>query len=52
MPLENLIQLIETLQQRIQQHGDALRQSAMLTRYVLVDPLLRGLDWDTVIFPE
>lgn len=47
MPLESLIQLIETLQQRIQEHGDALRQSEMLTRYVLVDPLLRGLGWDT-----
>ena len=47
MPLEGLIRLLETLQQRIQQHGDALRQSEMLTRYVLVDPLLRGLGWDT-----
>ena len=28
-------------------HGDALRQSEALTRYTLIDPLLRELGWDT-----
>ena len=47
MPLESLLKLVETLRERIQQHSAALRQSEMLTRYVLVDPLLRELGWDT-----
>ena len=47
MPLESLHLLIETLKRRIQDHGDALRGSEMLTRYALIDPLLRELGWDT-----
>ncbi|MBI2866255.1 MAG: hypothetical protein HYX99_02700 [Chloroflexi bacterium] len=47
MVLDPLIQLIETLAQRIQQHRQALSQSEALTRYVLIDPLLRALGWDT-----
>jgi hypothetical protein len=47
MSLEGFVQLIEELRQRVAKHRDALRQSEMLTRYVLVDPLLRGLGWDT-----
>ncbi len=47
MPLENLLTLIEKLQERIDSHGDALRQSEALTRYALIDPLLRELGWDT-----
>ena len=56
MPLENLLILIEKLQKRIDSHGDALRQSEALTRYALIDPLLRELGWDTedpdVVMPE
>ena len=56
MPLENLLTLIEKLQERIDSHGNALRQSEALTRYALIDPLLRELGWDTedpdVIVPE
>ncbi len=56
MPLENLLTLIEKLQERIDSHGDALRQSEALTRYTLIDPLLRELGWDTedpdVVVPE
>ena len=47
MPLESLHSLVETLKKRIQDHGAALRESKMLTRYALVDPLLRELGWDT-----
>ena len=47
MPLENLLTLIEKLRERIDSHGDALRQSEALTRYALIDPLLRELGWDT-----
>ena len=56
MPLENLLTLIEKLRERIDNHGDALRQSEALTRYALIDPLLRELGWDTedpdVVVPE
>ncbi len=56
MPLENLLTLIEKLRERIDRHGDALRQSEALTRYALIDPLLRELGWDTedpdVVVPE
>ena len=47
MVLEELHELIETLQGRIAEHGAALQQSEALTRYALIDPLLRGLGWDT-----
>ncbi|MYD54128.1 MAG: hypothetical protein F4W96_07485 [Chloroflexi bacterium] len=47
MVLEDLHELIETLQGRIAEHGTALQQSEALTRYALIDPLLRGLGWDT-----
>ena len=47
MPLENLLTLIEKLQERINRHDDMLRQSEALTRYALIDPLLRELGWDT-----
>ena len=47
MILENLLTLVETLRKRVDDHGDALRQSEALTRYVLIDPLLRELGWNT-----
>ena len=47
MLLDDLHTLIETLRERISEHGPALRQSEALTRYALIDPLLRKLGWDT-----
>jgi predicted type IV restriction endonuclease len=47
MSLESLYEFIGMLRERIQQHAAALRQSEMLTRYALIDPLLRELGWDT-----
>ena len=56
MALESLLQLLETLSQRIYEHGEALKQSETLTRYALIDPLLRALGWDTadpaMVMPE
>ena len=56
MILESLLELVETLKARIDEHGDQLRQSEALTRYVLVDPLLRELGWNTedpsLVIPE
>ena len=47
MPLDCLLKLVEKLRERIDVHGDALRQNERLTRYALIDPLLRELGWDT-----
>ena len=47
MALDELYELILTLERRIADEGAALRQSEALTRYALVDPLLRALGWDT-----
>ena len=47
MPLESLLALVHKLRERIDTHGDKLRQSETLTRYALIDPLLRELGWDT-----
>ena len=47
MVLDELHELIKTLQARIDEHESALQQSEALTRYALIDPLLRGLGWDT-----
>ncbi|MCY4527970.1 MAG: type I restriction enzyme HsdR N-terminal domain-containing protein [Chloroflexi bacterium] len=56
MILESLLELVETLKARIDTHGDKLRQSEWLTRYALIDPLLRELGWDTedpsLVIPE
>ena len=56
MILESLLELVETLKARIDTHGDQLRQSEALTRYALIDPLLRELGWDTedpaLLIPE
>ena len=56
MPLESLLELVKTLSDRIDEHGPALRQSEALTRYALIDPLLRELGWDTsdpdMVIPE
>ena len=47
MVLDELHELIVTLQARITAHAPALQQSEALTRYALIDPLLRELGWDT-----
>ena len=56
MPLESLLELVKTLSDRIDEHAAALRQSEALTRYALIDPLLRELGWDTedpgMVIPE
>lgn len=56
MLLESLLTLVEELRGRIETHGNSLRQSEALTRYALIDPLLRELGWDTedpdMVVPE
>ena len=45
--VEELLRLITVLRNRIDEHGAALRGNEALTRYTLIDPLLRCLGWDT-----
>ena len=56
MPLEGLLALVERLRECIDAHGVALRGSEALTRYALIDPILRELGWDTsdpdMVIPE
>ena len=56
MPIEDLLELVDTLRKRIDKHSVALGKSEALTRYALIDPLLRGLGWDTddpaLVIPE
>ena len=47
MPFESLLKLAETLKERVSVHNTALSASETLTRYALIDPLLRELGWDT-----
>ncbi len=47
MVLESLLELVETLRGRIDEHGALLGQNEMRTRYALIDPLLRELGWNT-----
>lgn len=55
MPARLLI-LVKTLRERIDKYEDKLCKNEALTRYVLIDPLLRELGWDTenpdLVIPE
>lgn len=42
----SLIQTITTLKKRIRDRKDELLKNEIMTRYVLIDPLLRELGWD------
>lgn len=56
MDMDRMIALTHTLRARVQSYGDELRRSEALTRYALIDPLLRELGWDTedpgIVKPE
>ena len=47
MQLDSFHALIQTAKERADQHAELLRRNESLTRYVLIDPLLRELGWDT-----
>ena len=44
--MENLIKTIQTLSKRINAYGTDLSNNETMTRYALIDPLLRELAWD------
>ena len=46
MPLDDLVSVIETLQQRIRDHRATLQGNETRTRMALIDPLLTALGWD------
>ena len=56
MLLDELVRVIETLKQRIREHGSRLRENETRTRMALIDPLLQTLGWDTadpgMVIPE
>ena len=45
--MEDLVNLVALLRNRIQEHRSAFRANEALTRYALIDPLLRALGWNT-----
>lgn len=45
--MEALITTIASIRGRIESYQSLLSRNEMMTRYVLIDPLLRELDWDT-----
>jgi len=45
--VDELFRVVERVRERIRRYGGELRRSEALTRYVLVDPVLRALGWDT-----
>lgn len=47
MPLKDLFAQIESVRDRINAFSDELRKSEALTRYALIDPVLRSLNWNT-----
>ena len=56
MLLDELITVIETLKQRITDHGAILQDNETRTRMALIDPLLHVLGWDAtdpfLVIPE
>ena len=56
MPLDDLVNVVGTLQKRIVTRHQSLQQSETRTRMVLIDPLLNALGWDVLnpnlVMPE
>ena len=56
MLLDELVEVIETLQKRISAHRESLRQNETRTRTALIDPLLAALGWNpadpSLVTPE
>ena len=46
MLLDDLVTAIQTVQQRIRDHGTSLSQNEYRTRISLIDPVLNALEWD------
>ena len=46
MALDELMECIDLLQERMRSHRDTLRENETRTRMALIDPMLRALGWD------
>ena len=46
MSIQDLVDALNTVRDRIKKHGPKCSRNEMMTRYTLIDPLLRALDWD------
>ena len=44
--MRDLLTTLDTIRERIKDHRTNLAKNEAMTRYVLIDPLLRSLDWD------
>ncbi|GAB4305573.1 MAG: hypothetical protein Kow0097_04140 [Candidatus Bipolaricaulota bacterium] len=47
MVLKELLEVVERVKDRAERFRDELQRSEALTRYALIDPILRALGWDT-----
>ncbi len=47
MALDGLTSTIRRIKSTISEHQEILKKSEMTTRYALIDPMLRSLEWDT-----
>ncbi|MCS7239815.1 MAG: hypothetical protein NZ651_00975 [Candidatus Bipolaricaulota bacterium] len=47
MALERLLEVLQMVRERAEKHRADLEKSEALTRYALIDPVLRALGWDT-----
>ena len=52
MLLDDLVTAIQTVQQRIREHGNSLSQNEYRTRLALIDPILNALEWDVSAGPS
>ena len=54
--MQDLIDTLKIVQERIEKHKENLKRNETLTRYALIDPLLRALDWQlddpSIVVPE
>ena len=44
--MHDLLITLDTIRERIKEYRKDLAKNEAMTRYVLIDPLLRSLDWD------
>ena len=45
--MESLLKALESVGHKLERYEDLLRRNEALTRYALIDPVLRALGWDT-----
>lgn len=45
--MKDIIDTLKKVRDRIQNYQEELQNNEMLTRYVLINPVLRALGWDT-----